>query len=481
MNAAWLFAAFLPLTSAEGTMPPPPPATLLFVRVVGPDGTKVIVRPGSAETRTFDQPAVAGFRPGYYYRVGLGNVGGDPMRTLYPSFEVISTLHVPPSLKAEDYPATIRFTEDDIKRAAAGGLVTKVVYLEDPFQAPALTSTPEHPIEFDVTPGKNPLEEARYRGRPVLIVRLGERDIAPQELAAAYIPGTVLALGDGPLGQPACPPTLPLPSFQWFDPILGPKKPLEEILPDGGDVGPRIGIGPDGRTGNLNVTDTAAEFRYGNGPRRVTISNRVCLFSPRFAVLRAEHSPAANDLVIPIIRVASATPSQQVVNKLVTDDRWNAIAVRGFDSRLGLRGTQSRIEPGSVDRVQGVAAYASVEGVALKAGVIEPVAATQINGCYKGEPLTLTKYADPKAPNVGDVVTFILKYENLGTKPMRDVVVMDSLASRFEYVPGSAQTDRPVVFTLQMNESYSALLRWEVKGDLMPGQSGMVKFQAKVR
>src|SRR5262245_55599316 len=120
MNAALLFAALLPLSAGEGTLPPPPAAPLLFVRVVAPDGTKVTFRPGSPEPKTFDQPAMAGFRPAYFYRIGLANIGGDPMRTMYPTFEVLDTLHVPPTLKAEDFPATVRFTEDDIKRAAAG-------------------------------------------------------------------------------------------------------------------------------------------------------------------------------------------------------------------------------------------------------------------------------------------------------------------------------------------------------------------------
>ena len=60
-------------------------------------------------------------------------------------------------------------------------------------------------------------------------------------------------------------------------------------------------------------------------------------------------------------------------------------------------------------------------------------------------------------------------------------MLADSLASRLEYVPGSAQSDRPVVFTVQANEAASALLRWEVKGELLPGQSGLIRFQARVR
>jgi uncharacterized repeat protein (TIGR01451 family) len=477
-----LMTALLPLYSADGTMPPPPPAPLLFVRVVGPAGTKVTFRPGTPEARTVTAPAVAGFRPGYGYRLQLTDLPDEPDRALSPTLEVLDTLHVPPTLRAEDFPATVTFTVDDLRIAAAGGLVAKVVYLEDPLQAPAVVSTPTQPVEFDVLPGRNPLEEARVRGRPMAIVRLGDRDVPPQELLAVAIPGTVYVPGDAGLPPPACPPTLPRALFQWFDPILGPKLPLEEILPDGGDVGPRVGLGPDGKLGGLDVSDTAAEYRYGNGPRRVTVSNRVCLFAPRFAVLRAVRRPVGEEAIVITANAGSVLGQAALLNREVIDTTWNAAALRGLHSKLGVRGTQSRIGLAEVDRVQGLAATGAVEGVAVRAAVVEVESATQVLNCCKpDQPLVVTKFAEPKAPNVGDVVTFVLKYENYGAKPIRDVVIADSLASRLEYIPGSAQTDRAVVFTVQPNEAYSATLRWEVKGDLMPGQGGLIRFQARVR
>lgn len=477
-----LLTALLPLGCGEGTLPPPPPAPLLFVRVVAPEGSRVVFRPGTPEARAFAAPAVAGFRPGYGYRIQIAGLPDQPDRVLAPSFEVISSLHVPPTLRAEDFPATVVFTEDDLRRAAGGGMVTKVIYLEDPVQAPAVRTTPTQPAEFDVLPGHDPLEEARVRGRPMLIVRLGERDVPPPELLAVAVPGTVLVPGDAGLPPPAAPPTLNMVRFQWFDPILGPKKPLEEILPDGGDVGPRVGIDPEGKLGGLDPTDTAAEYRYGASPRRVTISNRVCLFSPRFAVLRQEWQPIPEAALVVAARAETRLGQAVLFNRERSDVAMNSTALQGYHTKVGVRGTQSRIWPGALERIEGIAAIGGVEGVRVRAAVVEAESATQIRNCCKpDQPLVVTKFVDPKAPNVGDVVTVVLKYENYGAKPIRDIVLADSLASRLEYVPGSAQADRPVVFTVQANEAQSALLRWEVKGELLPGQSGLVRFQARVR
>ena len=70
---------------------------------------------------------------------------------------------------------------------------------------------------------------------------------------------------------------------------------------------------------------------------------------------------------------------------------------------------------------------------------------------------------------------------NTGNRAISDVVVSDSLSGRLEYVPGSAKTDRNAVFTMQMNEAGSVVLRWEVGGRLLPGQTGLISFQARVR
>jgi uncharacterized repeat protein (TIGR01451 family) len=170
------------------------------------------------------------------------------------------------------------------------------------------------------------------------------------------------------------------------------------------------------------------------------------------------------------------------LNRERPDRLWTSTATAGYVSKIGVRGTQSRLGVAGIDMVEGVAAVGTVEGLQVRAAVIEVASATQVsNACRPDQPLVITKYGDPKAPNVGDVVTFVLKFENYGARTIRDVIIADSLSARLEYLPGSAQSDRPTVFTIGMNESYSALLRWEVKGELAPGQSGLIRFQARVR
>ena len=83
--------------------------------------------------------------------------------------------------------------------------------------------------------------------------------------------------------------------------------------------------------------------------------------------------------------------------------------------------------------------------------------------------------------NDGDEVTFTLKYSNQGGRDISDVAVSDSLTARLEYIPGSAQSSRNAVFSSSPNESGSLALRWQINGVLQPGDSGVVRFKARIR
>jgi uncharacterized repeat protein (TIGR01451 family) len=120
-----------------------------------------------------------------------------------------------------------------------------------------------------------------------------------------------------------------------------------------------------------------------------------------------------------------------------------------------------------------------IEGVKVTGALVEP---EQLTAYPTLCPLTVTKSVDPPGPKEpGEVVTITIRYANTGAKALDDIVVSDSLSGRLEYVPGSAQTDRPSNFTTVENEVGSVIVRWELPGTLLPGQSGVVKFKAKVR
>ena len=133
----------------------------------------------------------------------------------------------------------------------------------------------------------------------------------------------------------------------------------------------------------------------------------------------------------------------------------------------------------------GTVPLAQIQGRAVVIGVLHEHTITGI--CVPKippapeRPLVLCKTADKQGVQIGDIVTFTLKYTNTGGQPITGVVVSDSLTGRLEYVPGSAKTDREAVFTMQANEAGSLILRWEIAGTLLPGTSGLISFQTRVR
>jgi uncharacterized repeat protein (TIGR01451 family) len=138
-----------------------------------------------------------------------------------------------------------------------------------------------------------------------------------------------------------------------------------------------------------------------------------------------------------------------------------------------------------MENTTGTVPITEIQGHAVVMGVLHEeaiVGTLEKKICPPPErPLVLCKTADKQGVQVGESVTFTLRFTNPGGQPITGVVVSDSLTGRLEYVPGSAQSDRQAVFTIQGNEAGSRILRWEVAGRLLPGESGVVRFQARVR
>ncbi|MFO0800710.1 MAG: hypothetical protein U0804_24865 [Gemmataceae bacterium] len=455
----------------------PVPAPLLAARVIAPAGVRVTANPGTGFARMHDAPAVFGFRPGYVYRLELSNLPYQPGRVLYPEVEVRGVLVPRAGMRYMDWPAPLLFTQADLDRALAGGVVVKAVYLEDPEKAIPTEFGLMNPVEIPAGSEEEAVNEAIANGRLVAIVRLGSKTPTAAELQAGAVDGTVLAPGERHLRAPTAPPQLPFAVARFFDPIAGPRGPVGECFIDGGDRLAPLGIGPAGRLGGLNPTDVGVEYTI-DGKRRVTTSNVVCLCVPRFVIQRTEIGPNAVDVPF------SLAVNHNLVAPQAFRDRQAAMAEVGRE-RPGA--VQGRSRPMGYVGLTGVgffvggtrpAIVGQVDGVAVTGAVVEPEVLTWYPGC----PLTVSKVIDADGEvRSGSVVTITLRYVNSGSRPVSDVVVSDSLSGRLEFVPGSAESDRAANFSAGENEAGSSVVRWELPGVLLPGQGGTVRFRAKVR
>jgi uncharacterized repeat protein (TIGR01451 family) len=368
----------------------------------------------------------------------------------------------------------VLLSKEDIAKAQDGALITKVIYLECPDQSLGTPTSPEQPFELDVGPGGDPWAEARARGRLVLVVRFGERQATAEELSAEYIPGTVLFPGEKILPPPARPPHLPWEAWRVYDPVLGPKPYSEECLRDGGDAGLPAGIGPEGRLYGLDPADTVAEYTDSLGRRHVKPSNCICIYAPRFAVARTELTPVGYQSVIGPGAQQGVLAQALAKSELASQPVWLAEQVEAMRGREKVSATYA---------TEGVVDIDQFEGLVIISGRVK--GADVVGTCQKppppDRPLVLCKEADKYTAKVGDIVTFTLKYSNYGGQPITEIAVSDSFTNRLEYVPGSARSDREAVFTTKANEAGSLILRWQFNGELLPGQTGRVTFQARVR
>jgi uncharacterized repeat protein (TIGR01451 family) len=95
--------------------------------------------------------------------------------------------------------------------------------------------------------------------------------------------------------------------------------------------------------------------------------------------------------------------------------------------------------------------------------------------------LRLVKVASTSFANPGDTVDFTIRFDNVGNQPIGNVAILDSLNTRLEYVPDSAQCSVDATFTTQPNEGDSVVLHCELSHPLDAGKGGILRFRCRVR
>lgn len=461
---------------ASASAPPallPASAPLLYVKLIGPEGVSVTFYQGLAPARRFEVPVTVGLRPGYIYRLKVTGFPSRPGLELHPTLEVRGTLRLPSDLGASRHPAPVILSELDAEQLLDGSLITKVIYLEDPTHAVPEAGRKDQPFETELPPDRDILNESRNYGRPVLVFRAGNRDVPDEELQRDSVANTILFPTEKDLGFPRRPPQLPWACFPWYDPIVGPKP--EECLRDGGDQLDPAGFGPDGQLRGLDPEDTVAEYRDAEGNRKIAVSNRVCLCVPRYAVLRTTLKLDRSRQVFGPNAVRKLEGQLQLVAEQTTENHQQLEHPAAVVARQSVSEIQAFMGTAVTGRFEGTQVVKSSLGPAVLSAVCRETPRTP------DKPLLLQKWSDRCDGEVGDEVTFTLKYSNQGGRPISDVAVADSLTTRLEYIPGSAQSSRNAVFSTSPNESGSLALRWQINGVLQPGESGVVRFKARIR
>ena len=497
------------------------------------------------------------------YRLKLSDIPEFPGIELYPSIELIDRLH-PPAGHADKFSMPLSFTIDEIDAAIQGRMITKVVYLEQPQLALPFELSGDTAVRT-VQPRANLIEEADKAGRPLAIIRLGGRLPAPNETRGAFFGnGAPILVGhvsnvpaessrrsrDGHVENvpheqavsfSAAEPRVQLashndsPNASGFkqnrsgliaaSPALAEQFP-DEYLFDGGDR--EYPVHYDGALMvGVETEDTVAEFRDHKGDRKVKASNRVAIYSPRFAAVRSFTSISeGTNIQRPISnvdQVQGAALRQKVGGKTgVQRDRVQGVRMRSRASGIFSQSTRR-----DVSAAKGIAQHVKLlnlfEGVQflhdgkirqsemaqlhrgmnaattwtreLNPVIVASLTATQevyanfkvaeLVGIDEGDKkpghLRLVKLADMEFAKPGDVITFTIRFDNLGDRELRNVRLIDNLTPRLEYVDDSVSSDLPGSINVDDNGEGSHILRLELDNPLAGHSGGVITFQAKLR
>ncbi|MBN8623912.1 MAG: DUF11 domain-containing protein [Planctomycetes bacterium] len=311
----------------------------------------------------------------------------------------------------------------------------------------------------------------------------------------------------------------------WQPPGIKGPWPHDEFLHDGGDAYEPVGVSPEWRVDGLNVEDTVAHYDTLDGRTLVEPSNCTYLYAPRFSSVRTVINASSSEFVDgptrfkrgervvnmeERARIGINTENLQPIGQTATtkltvfarDQRDGILSKallpyefkQSFAAFENLTVIRTGIMQGSekarlAEAVDKAIIWTKDDGLKV---AIDKQAAKVATGDQRAqaiyvvnEPtcarLRICKIASTAAANPGDTVDFTIRYDNVGDAPVGNIVILDSLTTRLEYEPGSAQSSRKAHFSTTENAAISLELRWEIEEPLQPGDGGLVRFRCKVR
>ena len=349
----------------------------------------------------------------------------------------------------------------------------------------------------------------------------------PQEAAAAPQPiGPQFTAAEPRVEfDPNCPPTNRMETIA--------ASPLADLFPDeyvfdGGDRNTPAGYHGEKRSG-FDSEDTIAEFTDHTGEPRVTASNRVAVYAPRFGSVRTVTGLLADTKVdraagtrdaLTVGNLKTGAAAQEhvhdtILSGLETRDRVDGmIASRppmetrrtdaASQSRKVDEGAEGRSYAGSntFNRRDGIAQQQQVLNAIVWTRNLYPVitattsSASEITAEFKVQQtvgvederettgaIHIVKLADREVAQSGDTITFTIRFENTGDFDVYDVRIVDNLTPRLDYISGTAKIDEehPGAVTVEPNGEGSSILTFTLDTPLKGHDGGTITFDAKVR
>ncbi len=299
----------------------------------------------------------------------------------------------------------------------------------------------------------------------------------------------------------------------------------DEFLCDGGDRMPPIHYDRTFRHG-LDTEDTVGEWTDQSGGRHVTPSNKVCVYSPRYGEVRTFGLPVEGTRVQRLVAANEVQRGvglngESLLDTEIQKTRLGGARVRtrasgllreqellGFNNSavaaLNLkdvpplvgtaflhrgelqRGEEAFLAKGMQSAVVWTRTqYPVITAVDVSAQEVRtefrPSEMVGLEDMDKPGLLRIVKLADKSAAAAGEVVTFTIRYDNLGDKPVHHIRIVDNLTPRLELVEESATTDRPGRLEAEPNGEGSFVLTFVID-DPLPGKTGgVVTFKARVK
>ncbi|MBI1314180.1 hypothetical protein GC176_23035 [bacterium] len=314
----------------------------------------------------------------------------------------------------------------------------------------------------------------------------------------------------------------------------------DEYLFDGGDRELPVHEGALTRYG-LDTQDTIVEYSDHTGKKHLKESNQVAIYAPRFSAVRAVTTPGGEFNIERLAGMQDRTHNSGVRTKIGPQrydrtDRLKGLRVRSRASGIETQDWQSGLAstvrlsaheklinafmdfsfamPGETSQANEARLQVAIDAASQWTRHENPVVIAKLDSLHQVEArfkaaemvgvedeapkpgdLRIVKLADRSSAKPGDVVTFVIRYDNVGDRELRDVTIVDNLTPRLEFLEDSATSDLPGEVFMEDNGEGSLVLTFRLDNPL-PGHKvkdaaknrgkdirtgGVITFQCRVR